>query len=50
MNSVLFNAAPIKIVIPTGAGIQFFFKTSGCPRLTTCRGRLLKSGKTEKEN
>jgi len=32
------------VVIPAEAGIQ---KYTGCPRLTTCRGRLIKSGMTE---
>ncbi|RLC01061.1 MAG: hypothetical protein DRH90_17020 [Deltaproteobacteria bacterium] len=34
----------LKVVIPAEAGIQ---KNTGCPRLTTCRGRLIKSGMTE---
>jgi hypothetical protein len=34
----------LKVVIPAKAGIQ---KNTGCPRLTTCRGRLIKSGMTE---
>jgi hypothetical protein len=34
----------LKIVIPAEAGIQ---KNTGCPRLTTYRGRLIMSGMTE---
>jgi len=33
----------LKVVIIAKAGIQ---EDTGCPRLTTCRGRLIKSGMT----
>jgi len=33
----------LKAVIPAQAGIQ---EGTGCPRLTTCRGRLIKPGMT----
>ncbi len=36
------------IVIPAEAGIQCFQGLSGFPRPWTCRGRLIKSGMTEK--